>query len=109
MGTETELQSCGEGNIELLAARSLALCRCDRWTPVGQGGEERGGLDKNCPAGELAARNHNGAADTLAPHATRLGPPRVAVEIEGQGVIFPAAAGPRGCLAQLVALNKECW
>lgn len=47
MGSVTELQSCGEADIGLLAAR----CGCDRWTPGGQGGEESGGLARTALQG----------------------------------------------------------
>lgn len=49
------------------------------------------------------------AADTPAPHAVWLDPIKVAVEIKGQRVIFPAAAGLCGCLAHLVTSNKGHW
>lgn len=51
--------------------------------------------------------SRNRTADNFpAPLPTGLGDVRVAVEIEGQGVTFSAAAGPCGCLAHLVASNK---
>lgn len=82
--------------------------------PVGQEKKERGRPGpKDCLQGSwlhFLCDQHTSvqsrAADTPAPHAVWLDPIKVAVEIKGQRVIFPAAAGLCGCLAHLVTSNK---
>lgn len=108
-------QSCGEGEVRLLAAQSPAPSSCTRWMLVGWAGEKSEGLGLMSLWWRGESWTYFASSTSLirtvqqissAPHPTGLGDMRVVVEIEGQGVIVLEAAGPCVCLAHLVTSSK---